>query len=50
MFSSKPSHSTQKVVQVLLGEKVAVQLGEGGVCPLPKKVRERILLGLDIKP
>ena len=49
VFSSQASKSTQKVIQVLLGEGVASRLAEGGVCPLPKKVRERTLLGLDIK-
>ena len=50
VFPVGASKSIQEVVQVLLGEGVASKLEEGGVCPLPKKVRERTLLGLDIKP
>lgn len=49
VFAKKPDAETLKVVQVLLSEEVAGRLGEAGICPLPKKVRERTRLGLDIK-
>jgi phosphate transport system substrate-binding protein len=50
VFSKMPSPETQKVVQVLLSEAVARKLSEQGVCPLPKKIRERTFLELDFNP
>ncbi len=45
----KANTTTKKMVQLLYSEAVAQRLIDGGVCPLPKKVRKRTLLGLDFE-